>query len=1503
MIRRQPQRRDWACRAGQWGCPVVAAFTGLVLSGGLLQAANDRLPPWSAMDYGPFLTATIEAPEPAGNFAYKGMAIRLADAFGGQANEAVVFDTDLLRYAAGWTGNYVALKGVVFDGEHWAWPKTDGTQIFGNPVGPGWAREGRFDDPRPHPYGPLPREHAHWQGLYLHGRQVILSYTVGDMPVRERPGLVNGEGLTAFDRVLHLGPTIQTQAVQIAFRPGSQLEVEGPGSASAGTAWLLPPPAATAPATEVLGAAVQGDTEGVTWLTNAPEHLRLQLPPSNQPRRLRILLWRGEVVRRPAFRRLASTVAAPPDLAPFTGGGPPRWQPKLVTRGELGQSEGPYAVDKITAPEDNPWHSWLRFGGVDFFRDLRRAALCTWNGDVWVVDGIDGNLDRLTWQRVATGLFQPLGLKIVDDQIFVLGRDQITRLHDLNGDGEADFYENFNNDCMVSEHFHEFATDLKTDAEGNFWYLKCACHAIKAKHPHHGTVLKLPPDGSRLEVVARGLRAVNGLGVGPHGEILCIDNQGHWMPANRINWVEPGGWYGNQNAWNPENRQTYDEPLCWIHNFIDRSGGTFLWVPDRRWGPGLEGRIISISYGMGYLTEVLVDQGNGIRQGAVTRFPMDFETGVMRGVFHPVNGQLYTCGLYGWSGNRVKPGGFYRVRYTGRPVLMANRFHVAVDGLVLGFTDPLDPAAAADPRNYSLQAWNYRWTGNYGSPDFKLNGEEGRDTWTVTEAVVSADRRAVFLRVPEIQPVMQFHLVFQLRSADGEPIRNFLHGTIHRPGLRPGREVLGEAVAGLPPAPLSERPSLAQEEPGLLQELTALTRTEQRDQRVVRLPATYVPAGQPPSPWLDPGPFRSTWRGWLKLDLTDDFRFRLTGRGRAVLRLGNDHVFAAGPGEFDLITPDAVTLHGGLNRFELEYEAPAEGDAFIRLGWQSASIPPEPVPATAFVHDGALPEAIRAVETRRGRRLFGRHLCSRCHEPDRPWDVDAMPELSAIGPDLDQLGQRVQPGWLMDYLQHPRRYRPDTAMPKVLDADPARAARQAADLAAFLLGQSGQSANPAPSNLVPDAALAAEGNRWFKFFGCFACHRLEGMPALPEDPRLSLAHVPGKWQPAALQSFLQQPTRYHAWTRMPTFPLTEEQARALTARLLSQPAAETPGGTAATSLQGDPARGGKLFEQLGCAACHPRSGTTNRLTAPRLSLLAQRSWREGCLADALAGRGRAPDFEFTAADRRALSAFAATAWIASLARRAPDEFAERQLTELRCSACHSRDGRPEVWTAVEALEGAGADSGPAAPGPGPEQSVHLGRPWLSFTGEKLHAEWMRRLLTGRLDYKPRPENRGYMPAFPAQGEGIADGLARQHGYGPERPPRPAPDPALVALGERLTRVGDGFGCLSCHDIGSRRALAGQDTAAINFAYIADRLLPDYYHRYLRDPQRLVPGTMMPAFIGADGRTPLREPFGGDPERQFNAIWQFLLSLDPSQARATPREQPPPPGPPNSSAYE
>ena len=112
------------------------------------------------MEYGSFLTATVASPRPAGNFAYKGVAIRVGPQQYKGNDAGVVFDTDLLRYSAGWIGDYLNLTGVALDGTHWAYPSINGEQIFGNPQSPGWAGPEGFDDPREFPYGPIPRDWA-----------------------------------------------------------------------------------------------------------------------------------------------------------------------------------------------------------------------------------------------------------------------------------------------------------------------------------------------------------------------------------------------------------------------------------------------------------------------------------------------------------------------------------------------------------------------------------------------------------------------------------------------------------------------------------------------------------------------------------------------------------------------------------------------------------------------------------------------------------------------------------------------------------------------------------------------------------------------------------------------------------------------------------------------------------------------------------------------------------------------------------------------------------------------------------------------------------------------------------------------------------------------------------------------------------------------------------------------------------------------------------------------
>ena len=1078
--------------------------------------------PWRDMDYGPFLSTAVAAN--ADNLTYKGIIIPLTPELTGGA---VVFDTDLLRYSAGWIDGLIDFADVEFNGWHQSYPSIEGKLLWQNPVGPGWAKDGSFEDTRDVPFGPLPRDWAHWKGLYLHENRVILSYTVGTRTVLETPSLENGENGIAFARTIHLGPSTSSTLVRIATMIGG--EASALPEFSRGSAVALCPPDTEPGQPGSLLAALVDAPEGTQWETTQGE-IRVRFPPSEQAISTKILITPTihDTLELSEWTQFVDTSPPVTDLTTLIKAGPQRWSEELVTTGQTdiqrklrletvkidagtttmnleldgylpkvlsmdnllpapggvgnadqyiavlfphsktsgsasaqiqkndsaligywGFDEGngshtasktpeestitldgvrwedgwqnkslvfdgdaevrfdenfaldfdttdltftawiateddgsifsealdepewvpngktffirngqlafdvgwvgvvtsatgkgksvvdgawhhigltwrhetgavklfldgeivaegvlkpndeleddiwrlgftaenfpeespwlegkldemhlysrafspdemqtlyksfqeppliaatlvepiegakwtvdsdrvylylstettasvltwdgsesqlsdfaqlaandgrapsqPFAIDKIDWPAENPWESWIRFGAFDFFPDGNRAALSTWNGDVWTVTGINDTLNKLVWQRIATGLNQPLGLKIVGQQIYVAGRDQITRLVDLNEDGEIDFYENFNNDVYNSEHFHEQVMDLQTDAAGNFYYMKSARHALRAQHPHHGTLIKVSPDGKQSTVIAYGFRASNGLGISPGPIFYGTDQEGFWMPANRLNRITaPGKFYGNLWGWYPPDNPptTYEPPLCWLAPFVDRSPATLVWIPTDTWGE-MADSLLSVSYGTGKVYAVLQHQIGETVQGAVTEVGLEFPTGVMRGRFHPISGDLYLAGLFGWSSNKQEDTGFYRVRMTGAPLRTPKSFRAVKDGLMIDFYEPLAPKSAADTKNWRVQSWEYRWTEGYGSPQLKRSGEEGRDEHAIQSATLSEDGKTVFLKIPTFTPTMQFHVDIKGKFADGIPLDCYLHGTIHTLEERP----------------------------------------------------------------------------------------------------------------------------------------------------------------------------------------------------------------------------------------------------------------------------------------------------------------------------------------------------------------------------------------------------------------------------------------------------------------------------------------------------------------------------------------------------------------------------------------------------------------------------------------------------------------------------------------------------------------------------------------------
>ncbi len=672
----------------------------------------------------------------------------------------ISYNLHTLETADVWRGGFLKLDQTQhYRGRGEGYPSPDGKKVQ-ELSGWRWAHEGQFDYSPDDvlPRGPLPLKWLDYHGHYVHGDKIVLSYDIDGRAILECPQQIEDEN--AIRRCLKIGPGTELQVIT----------AEGKNTT-----------------TRVLG-----DLEGVK-LSQERNRWILRIPASRQSRILEVLtaVEDGSSTR----TKLDEITFSGLDPEALTHGGPTLWPDVLSVVGYPGLESTAYVLDTISVPEKTPWNSWLRTSGIDFFAD-GRMAVSTVGGDVWIVEGVDQNLLNLRWKRFAGGMFELFGIKVVDNQIYVTGRDRITRLHDLNDDGEADFYESFFPDPDVSTYFHAFNFDLQRDNAGNFYYAKSGQYTDFALP---GALMRVSADGKSSSVVATGFRTPNGLGMMPGGQVTVSDNQGNWMPASKVSLIKEGGFYGyvqthsGGKKWSPDGGrinakeviapETFDQPLIWFPQELDNSSGGQIWVDDPRWGP-LSNHLLHTSFGKGWMYYLMIQEVDGISQAAAVRFPMDFNTGIMRGRVNPVDGQVYAVGLNGWNDNGrlgLKDHGIQRVRYTQKPLRAVTDARVEQDELRVRFSFPLDPLATRNVSSYQVSQWNYQWTRNYGSPKIHPEtGQEGIQEVEIAQATVSSDRRELRLRIPGLKPVDQLQLKLKVVDENGVAFEEDVLWTIHR---------------------------------------------------------------------------------------------------------------------------------------------------------------------------------------------------------------------------------------------------------------------------------------------------------------------------------------------------------------------------------------------------------------------------------------------------------------------------------------------------------------------------------------------------------------------------------------------------------------------------------------------------------------------------------------------------------------------------------------------------
>lgn len=423
-----------------------------------------------------------------------------------------------------------------------------------------------------------------------------------------------------------------------------------------------------------------------------------------------------------------------------------------------------YSVTTIHGKNFKP-----RVGGLAFLPD-GRLLVTTWDvtGGVYLMDDVEtGDTSKITVKRIASGLAEPLGIEVVDGEIYVLQKHELTKLIDTDGDEIIDMYETVCNRWGVTSDFHEFAFGL-VYKEGYFYAtLSMAMRLMsnEKQKPDRGRTIKISKDGS-YEWINYGLRTPNGIGLGIDNEIFVTDNQGEWVPGNKLIHVKKGEYHGMR--WGlPDSIKEIPpvaSPAIWLpEDEIGNSPSEPVLIKD---GP-YKGQMLHGDVTHGGIKRDFLEKINGEFQGAVFRFTQGLEAGVNRMRWGP-DGALYVGGVGmvgGWSW-KEKQYGLQRLKYNGKVTFEMLSVMSKPKGFEIEFTEPIDAGTQLKADDFLIQQWWYLPTEKYGGPKLDL------EKLNIASLNISGDRLRVYLEIPNLKKehVVYFRLPDNLQSTRGQSL-------------------------------------------------------------------------------------------------------------------------------------------------------------------------------------------------------------------------------------------------------------------------------------------------------------------------------------------------------------------------------------------------------------------------------------------------------------------------------------------------------------------------------------------------------------------------------------------------------------------------------------------------------------------------------------------------------------------------------------------------------------
>lgn len=728
----------------------------------------------------PFYQTKVDLTVPDGplaqNFAVRGLVLPLTEGV------VVAFDQDLLRISGIWTTpqNQPLVTQMNMAQISYARPhdkagaqhaRPTGTISFPTALKPGIATtaEALKTDPRkPNATsdlgrGPLPDSHGRFLGIEDCGTTAVLHYRVGQTQVQEWHEVRTLAGQTVILRHFAIEHGKQTTA-----QPQSLHLALGPA------AWLTPTTRlATSPTPGGGQLAVATNSDALKLATQNGELTATYTPaPGGKEHRftLALALAPGAADASSLPGQIGATPPAP------TPGNARRWPESITTTGTIGSVKANgLALDLLALPETNPWKRRVRAADIGFLAP-DRAAVLTYDGDVWLADGIHSpGLERVTWHRFASGLHESLALAIVEDVVQVATKNGLVRLRDRDHNGEADWYENFSDAMRQSQSSRSFPLDMDVGPDGSTYISQGGIPMGGGGTSFLGSVARISPDGRTADIISTGAREPY-VTVHPQtGLITGTDQQGTFIPSSVSYLIRPGDHFG----FNEEKPAKLTPPLVWIPHTEDNSCASQVWLTGNKFGP-LAGQLLHLSYGNGGLFLISPDLEAPVPQGAFIPLGIDTKIPILQGRLQPDGTATWLAGFQIYDSRAPQLQALGRLRLSGDPVASPISAKSCADGVILNFASPLK-ADSVRAEQVTAQSWNYLRSKAYGSGRYRKDGTAGMDPVGVSQAVVSKDRRSVFIHLPGLDPVMQLEVRHTFKLENGTPAEGVTYFTIHQP--------------------------------------------------------------------------------------------------------------------------------------------------------------------------------------------------------------------------------------------------------------------------------------------------------------------------------------------------------------------------------------------------------------------------------------------------------------------------------------------------------------------------------------------------------------------------------------------------------------------------------------------------------------------------------------------------------------------------------------------------